>query len=103
MTKQALGELSIHAVGVRLTAAIATANVAIPNDASANVAKYVRVKSLGTCYVRPGASGVVATNADIYLTADESIILNVKGCTHIAALREGGADTAIVISPIEAG
>ena len=98
---QKVGEITIVATGVQLTAGAATSRVAIPTQAAGGVAKIVRIMAAGTCYIRPGDSTINAVATDIFLTANEAIILNVSGCTHIAGLRVGGADVLVNISPVE--
>lgn len=94
----------VQAVGVQATAAVATSNTAIPNNAAGIKAKYVRLQSLTNyCYIRPGLSGVVATANDCLLSPNESLTLFVGENTHIAAIREGGADVKFNITPLEAG
>ena len=102
MTSPNISCFSLSAPGVQVTAGAASANVAIPNDASGVRARYVRILANGNCYIRPGQSAVVATVNDFYLNPNEGVVLNVLGHTHIAYLQDGASRT-INMSPLEVG
>ena len=91
----------IVATGLQVTTSGVTAVNAIPVMANGQSPKYVRLQALANCYVRPGSSAITATNADILLTPNEDVTLNVSGCTHIAGLQETAA-ARFNISPLEA-
>jgi hypothetical protein len=92
----------VIAQGVQVTTGAASAAQAIPNDASGQRAKFVRVSSKATAYVQPGASTVTATTASILISASEALYLNVLGMTHIAHIQETAA-TIVNITPLEVG
>ena len=98
-----VGELTVAATGVQVTTGAASARQAIPNNASAGVAKYVFVSALsGAAYVRPGDSSVVATANDLPVVLSQGIVLNVTGMTHIAYIQETAA-VKLNIVPLEVG
>ena len=86
--------------GTTVTSGGTTANVAIPNDSAGVRARYVRLQVTGNLYVRPGASGVVATTNSALLSPNFDVILCVKGFTHIAYLQEAVAAKLNII-PLE--
>lgn len=92
--------LSINATGAQVTAGASSAVVAIPNDAQGGRARVVRLQSTGNAYVRPGFSGTTCTVNDALLGPNESLVLNVKGFTHVAYLQET-ASAKINITPVE--
>jgi hypothetical protein len=98
--------MGIHAINVRtdgtqVTSAASSATVAIPTDAAGNTARYVRVAVFsGSAYVLPGFSGTTATTGSILVQNNDSVILNVRGCTHIAYL-QGAAAEKITITPLD--
>lgn len=95
---------TVTAVGLQVTAAVASARVAIPVAADGHIAKFVRLQALTNyCYIRAGDVTVVATVNDLLLSPNEGIILCVSGMTHIASLREGAADVKFNITPLEVG
>lgn len=93
--------LKVTANGVQVTTGAASATTAIPNDSGGNRARYVRLQVLsGNCYVLPGSSATVATTGSMLLNPNEDIILDVTGCTHIAAI-QGAAAEKFNITPLE--
>lgn len=95
---------TVATVGVQATAAVASAVTAIPNCIDGHIAKYIRIQSLTAyCYIKPCLAAGAATVNDILLSPNNDIVLCVNGFTHIAALREGGADVKFNITPLEVG
>ena len=92
--------VTVAATGTQVTSGAATANVAIPNAADGNKARYVRVTALASLYVKPGLSAVTATANDMLLPAGTSEVLNVHGMTHIAYIQETAA-AKLSITPLE--
>jgi hypothetical protein len=97
-----VNELVIATVGTQVTTGGASVATAIPNNASAVIAKYVRLTSTTQCYVKPGFVGSTCTVNDALITAGESLILNVHGYTHICHLQETAA-CKLTITPLEVG
>lgn len=96
-------ELAVGAAGTQVTSGATSAQVAIPNNASGVIAKYVRITvASGAAYVKPVLTGTACTANDILVTVGESIVLNVFGYTHIAYLQESAA-VKINILPLEIG
>lgn len=94
---------TVSATGTQVTSGAATANAAIPNDASGGRAKRVRVTvaiAAGFAYIRPGASGVTATVNDLPVNFGAPVDLNVGGMTHIAYI-EGSTACKLNITPLE--
>jgi hypothetical protein len=91
---------AVNATGVQVTTGAASAVVAIPNDASGNRARRVRVQALANCYVRPGFSTTTCTTGDILLSPNEAVFLDVKQFTHLAHLQETAA-AKFNVTPVE--
>ncbi|MBX6367952.1 MAG: hypothetical protein IRZ04_08220 [Rhodospirillales bacterium] len=94
------GFISVAASGVAITTGAASAVAAIPNDASGNRARRVRLQALATCYVRPGFAGTTCTTGDLLLTPYEAVLLDVTPFTHIAHLQQT-AGAVFVMTPVE--
>lgn len=92
--------ISVAAPGTQVTTSGTSSVTAIPNDSNGTRAKRVRLQALANCYVRPGFSGSTATTADILLSPNEALILDVRPFTHIAAIQEAAA-AKFNISPLE--
>jgi hypothetical protein len=99
---QKTNELVIGTVGAQVTTGGASAVVAIPNNASGVIAKYVRLQATGNCYIKPGLVGSTCTVNDCLLSPNEALVLNVFGFTHIAYLQETAA-AKLNITPLEIG
>ena len=93
--------LSVAAAGTQVTTGAASGTQAIPNDSGGNRARWVRLLALGNCYVRPCLAGGVATTADMLLSPNESVILDVRAFTHIAHIQNAAAEK-FNITPLEA-
>ncbi len=102
MSARLEGELTVNAAGIQVTSAGSSARVAIPNAADGNPARHIRVQALANAYVRPCNSAGTASANDILVTANQQVILNVQGFTHIAYLQETAA-AKINFSPLEVG
>jgi hypothetical protein len=95
--------LTVGAASAQVTSGAASAEVAIPNAADGNKARFVRITSKGNAYIRPVQTGTtVAASNGILIIAAESIYLNVQAFTHIAYIQETSA-SIIQITPIEVG
>lgn len=92
--------ITVAAAGTTVTSGASSANVAIPNAADGNRARFVRIQATGFAYVKPGTSGVTATANDLMVSANETVILSVKPFTHIAYLQETAA-AKVNIAPVE--
>ncbi|WP_442498790.1 hypothetical protein [Methylobacter sp. sgz302048] len=95
--------IKITATGITVTTGAASAATAIPNTASGKTARIVRVicpVPSAYAYIKPGTSTTTATADCIAVTANEQLILDVNGCTHIAHI-QGSAAAKINIVPIE--
>jgi hypothetical protein len=94
------GFFTVAAPGAAITTGAASAAAPIPNDASGNRARRVRLQALATCYVRPGFAGTTCTPGDLLLTPGEAVFLDVTPFTHIAHLQQEAA-AVFVITPVE--
>jgi hypothetical protein len=92
--------ISVAAVGTQVTTGAASAATAIPTNSNGTKPKFVRLQALGNCYVKPGLAAAVATVNDILLSPNEAVILNVVGCSHIAAIQNAAAEK-FNITPLE--
>lgn len=95
--------ITVSATGTQVTSGVASANAAIPNNASGSRAKRVRVTAAtasGFAYIRPGQSGVTAAVTDLPVNFGAPVDLNVGPFTHIAYI-EGSTGCKINITPLE--
>lgn len=95
--------LNIGATGVTVTTTISTsANGTIPNTSAATKARFVRVASTGTAYVRlaPAIGSAVAVTTDAMVTSGSPLILETLGYTHYAVI-DDGVSVKVNISPLE--
>ena len=90
----------VAAAGVSVTTGASSANVAIPNAADGNRARFVMITAKATAYVKFGAAGVTATSSDVLVGPGQPVIFAVKPFTHVAHLQETGA-TLVNIVPVE--
>lgn len=92
--------LRISSVGLTLTAsAVVLSGTPLPTNGNGEAARYTRLMcESGFAYAKIGTAAVsntlVATLADILVTANESIILHTRGMTHISVVTRSG--TAIM-------
>ncbi len=87
--------------GTSVTASGSNAETAIPNDASGNTARVVRIAATGTCHVKAVQTGTAATTNDILVQPGDAIFLHVQGYTHIAYIQRS-TSPVITITPVEA-
>ena len=91
--------------GVQETAGAATAAFVIPTSNGGLSAKKVAIRVVTvteTMYVRPGAAGVAVTVENgLPVSKENPVILNVSGCSHLAAMRAGAVDVVFNITPLE--
>jgi hypothetical protein len=93
--------LTVAATGIQVVAGATSATVAIPNTADGNKARYVRVQSSATAYIKPVVGGASTCSVnDILLTPSNDLRLSVHQFTHIAYLQET-ASAKINITPVE--
>lgn len=102
MATRTLEALAVLASGSNLATGAASASVAIPNNASGNKARFVRILATADCYVKAGLAGLTAAAGDLYVGAGPAgrEILNVHGATHIAAIQVDAAGTLNIV-PLE--
>jgi hypothetical protein len=98
--------LKIGDSGVQETATATSQFFAIPNNNGGFRAQLVRitvVTASETVYVRPvQANGTVTAENGLPVAKENPVILDVKGFTHIAALRADATNVVFNITPIEA-
>ena len=79
---------NVNATGNTVTSGAATANIAIPNDASGNRAKQCRLMVTGNLYVKLGDASVTATTNDMLLSPNFDVVVNTKQFAKIAYIQE---------------
>ena len=100
MSHYPCGTVAIHAAGTQVTSGASNAETAIPNDASGNTAKVVRLASDADVFAKPVLTGTACTANDILVTNGAPVLLHVQGYTHIAYL-QSDAGAKLTISPVE--
>lgn len=93
------------AIGVFTTGSViafsgTSARVAIPNDSSGTLPKYVRIAANAACYVKVGGSTVAAVAGDLLVQPADAVIVKTANQSHIAAIQVAGGGT-VQISPLE--
>jgi hypothetical protein len=88
---------AIVGTGASITTSATSQSVAIPTDSSGGKARFVVISVTQAAYVRPGNSSVTATTTDIICNANEKTVLNVAGCTNIAALQQGSSGNVTIV------
>lgn len=87
--------------GVNITTGAASASAAIPVNSAAIAARYVVVSCTVNARIRVGQSGVTALATDMLIGPSSGpVILDVSGCTHIAAIQDTGAGV-VSVCPME--
>lgn len=90
----------IQAVGTSITTGAASANAAIPNNASGKAPNYVRVQASAFAFIKFGVSGVAATANDILISPNEPEVFIVSGNTFVAAIQQAVAGV-VNVTPLE--
>jgi hypothetical protein len=92
------GPIAVNAVGTTITTSGTSASATIPNDASGNIPRYVRVSATAAAYVKIGVSSATATTNDILVQPADAIILEIpSGVTKIAAIQDSAAGKVNVV------
>lgn len=86
--------------GATLTSSSASSSTAIPTDSSGLTARHVIITATGNVHVKFGPSGVTATANDLMAIADEAMLFDVRGASHVACLEET-AGAKVTIAPVE--
>lgn len=93
--------MNIGATGATVTTTISTsANGTIPNTSAGTKARYVRVASTGTAYVRLTVGAGTAVTTDAMVTSGSPMILETLGYSHYAVI-DDGASVKVNIAPLE--
>ena len=95
--------ITIIVDGSTVTSGAASARIAIPVNAAGITANVIRVicpVEAAYAYIRVGNSTVVATTNSLCVNAEQELILDVCGCTHIAHI-QGSAAAIVNVSPVE--
>ena len=95
-----MSSYSAFGPGITLAADAASTSAALPLQGT-SPPRLVRVATTGPAYVRVGTSGVAAVAGDMMVLPNEALVLNVGGCTHIAALQVSAAAT-VQVSAVDA-
>lgn len=93
-------KISVAANGLSVASGAASARSALPNMASGEAPRYIRVSATVAACVRLGDSGVVATAASTQVQPGDSCIFSVNGATHIAYIQVAAAGVVNVV-PLE--
>lgn len=96
--------INVTQVGVNLAAGATTASAALPVNSAGQKPNFIRVQATGFAHVRIGGAGVTAVVADMLVTPNEAVILNVKGpaFTNFATIQDTTACVVNVV-PLEWG
>lgn len=94
------GFVTVVSTGVNITTSGTSASATIPNDASGNVAKYIRVSASVAAYVRLGKTTATAVTTDMMVIPADSVIMATAGNDKIAAIQVSGAGV-VQVSPLE--
>ena len=92
--------ITVRAPGASITTSGVTASVSIPVNAAGNAPRYVYIACTAAAHIRAGAASVTATTTDLLLNNFGGIVLNVAGCTTIAAIQNASAGTVKIV-PLE--
>lgn len=93
--------LGTAAPGTSLASGAVSAGAAIPNEASGNRPRFVRVAATAALYFRFGQGGVpTAVAGDILVQPGDAVVLNTNGSTHFAVLQVAAAGV-VVVTPLE--
>ena len=92
--------ISVAAVGKQLASGAASANFAIPLNASGQVPVYVRVAATVPACIKFGPAGVVATVNDAQIQPGDSEKFCVNGNTYFAVIQVSAAGLVNVV-PLE--
>lgn len=93
--------LGVGATGVNQASGATSAGAALPNDASGNRPRFVRVASTAAVYFRFGQGGVpTAVATDILVQPGDAVVLDTSGNSHFAVLQVAAAGV-VVVTPLE--
>ena len=91
----------INATGVSITTSGTSASATIPNDASGNIPKYVRLTATVAAHVRFGKTSATAVTTDMLIQPNDSLVVAVPGgCDKVAAIQNAAAGV-VIVSPLE--
>ena len=97
--------MSDEAIGVVATGSIISFNasssrVAIPNDSSGTLPKYIRLVATQACFAKLGGASVNAASGDLMIKPADRVVLKTLNQTYIAAVQVS-AGGVLQISPLE--
>lgn len=92
--------IQVSATGLSITTGAASAGGALPVGASGAKTRYVRISASVAACVRVGNGAQTAVATDLLLIPGDSVILNVMGCTHAAAIQLVAAGV-VIVTPME--
>lgn len=97
-----MSAITVIATGINITTGAASANAALPPDASGQVPRKVRISVTSAARVRIGTSGLAAIATDLLVQPAAPVVLSIpRGLTHIAAIQDTAAG-AVNVTPLEA-
>lgn len=92
--------LRITQTGINITTSATSAGAALPAN-SGGTNRYVRIAVTQTARIRFGNGGVpTAAATDLMVNPTDSIVVDIKGFTHVAAIQDSVAGT-VNITPVE--
>lgn len=94
------GFISVAATGAVITTSGVSARVAIPNDASGNLPRFIRIAASQAACIKLGGNAVTATTSDLQVQPGDAVILSTGNQTYVAAIQVAAAG-AVQISPLE--
>lgn len=94
-----MDSVSIFTRGATITTGAASANAAIPT-VSGVLPRYVRIAASAAAYVRLGVVADTAAAGDFIVQPGDAVVVNVNGCTHVAAIQVTAAGI-VQLSPVD--
>lgn len=92
--------LDVGATGINITTSGTSASGTIPNAADGNKPKYCYVCTTAACRIRWGKGAQTAVATDLYLPADEPMVIKTVGADTIAAIQQSAAGS-LTVTPLE--
>ena len=100
ITRYSDQSLSVGAVGTTVTTSGSSASTAIPNDASGNRARFVRITAVAPCNIKFTKGAGTCTANDIQIAANYPEVYDVKNFDTVNYIQISSA-TTLNITPLE--
>lgn len=96
----ATSALRFTQTGINIATSATSAGAALPANSGGTI-RYVRIAVTQTARIRFGNGSVpTAVATDLMVNPTDSIVVDVKGFTHVAAIQDSAAGTVSVV-PVE--